>query len=137
MWSTVVTASRGNGAYLSRGRPGWEAHGMRLLMRTAAALTCFLLVTACGSEPRDTAGLVEPGFRTVLRVDLRPGTSGADSSALLQRYQRSDGVQEARGGDTDTLFIFSSDASANEIAAVRDALSDEPSVKQVNVQHRK
>lgn len=110
---------------------------MRLLLRTAAAMTCLLLVTACGSEARDTSGLVEPGFRTVLQVDLRPGTSREDSSALLEEYQRSDGVQEARGGDQDTLFIFSPDASADDIASVRDALVDESSVERVNVQHRK
>ena len=106
-------------------------------MRTAAALTCLLLVTACGPEPKDTSGLVEPGFRTVLRVDLRPGTSGADSSALTEKYGRSDGVESARGGDTDTLFIFSPEATAREIAAVRQALRSESSVEQVDVEHRK
>ena len=120
---------------------------MRLLMRTAAAVTCLLLVTACGSEttntsesgsaPADTAGLVEPGFRTVLEVDMREGAAGEDSRALTDKYGRSSGVQEARGGDQDTLFIFSPDADADEIAAVRQALLDESSVEQVNVAFRK
>lgn len=120
---------------------------MKPLMRTAVGLTCLLVVTACGSGttntpgaesgPTDTSGLVEPGFRTVLRVDLRPGTSGDDSAALSEKYSGSSGVQESRGGGTDPLFIFTPDATAEEIAALRQALSDESSVKQVDVEHRK
>jgi hypothetical protein len=117
------------------------------LMRTAAALICLLLVTACTSETTDASAsasetadgiqLVEPDFRTVLQVDLRPGTSREDSFALLQKYKRSDGVEEARGGDSPTLFIFSVDAKADEIRKIRNALSEESTVEQVNVQHRK
>jgi hypothetical protein len=71
---------------------------MRLLMGTAAGLTCLLLVTACASETTDTSGLVEPGFRTVLRVDLRPDTSFDDLSELQEKYRKSNGVESAGGG---------------------------------------
>jgi hypothetical protein len=85
----------------------------------------------------DGRRLVEPRFRTVLRVDLRPGTSRKDSFALTKKYGRSSGVQEARGGDQDTLFIFSVDPTADELEEVLQALSEESSVEQVNVEHRK
>lgn len=122
---------------------------MRLLLRTAAGLTCLLLVTACESESRNTSttefettddgtGLIEPGFRTVLRVDMRPGSANEDSRALQEKYIKFSGVQEVGGGDTiDTLIIFKPEVTKDQVVKVRQALSDESSVEQVNVEHRK
>lgn len=122
---------------------------MRLLMCAAAAAAGLLLVTGCASERTNTPAstdvtettdgsrLMEPGFRTVLRVDMRPGTSAADSSALIDEYGRSSGVTSIRSGEGEALVIFSSDATEADVAVVRQALSEESTVEQVSVEHRK
>ena len=122
-------------------------------MRTVAAgLTCLLLVTACESESKTTSEtgfettddgtqLIEPGFRTVLRVDLRAGTSFDEFSELQKRYDKFSGVQSASGGVGEgvgnALIIFSPEANEDDVVAVRQALSEESSVEQVRVEHRK
>lgn len=122
---------------------------MRLLIRTAAGLTCLLLVAACASETTNTSGstdftettdgtlLIEPGFRTVLRVDMRPGTSAADSSALIDEYGRSSGVESISSREGEALVIFSSGATEDDVVEVRQALAKESTVEQVSVEHRK
>ena len=116
-------------------------------MRTAAALTCLLVVTACGSETTNTSGtgsvttdgtrVIEPGFRTVLQVDMKPGTSFEQSSAVTDKYGRSSGVQSAGNGEDDAMFIFKSDATERQVLQVREALLNDSSVEQVNIEHRK
>ena len=120
---------------------------MRLLRRTAAGLTCLLVVTACASETTSTSGtgsvttdgtqVIEPGFRTVLKVDMKPGTSFEEASAVTDKYGRSGGVQSAGNGEGDAMFIFKSDATEKQVLKVREALLDESSVEQVNIEHRK
>lgn len=125
---------------------------MTLLIRIPAGLTCLLLVTACESEPRNTSKtefektddgtrLIEPGFRTVLRVDLRPGTSYDELSKLQDKYARFSGVESGGGsvgeGVANALIIFSPKATKDEVVAVRRGLSNESIVEQVKVEHRK
>jgi hypothetical protein len=144
-----ASASFARGTYLSLGRSGWKALRMRLLIRSAAGLTCLLLVTGCASETTNTSTstdftettdgtrLIEPGFRTALRVDMRLGTSAADSSALIDEYGRSSGVESISSREGEALVIFSSDATEDDVVEVRQALSKESTVEQVSVEHRK
>ena len=114
-------------------------------MRPAAGLACLLLATACASETSNTSGpgagttetslLLEPGFRTVLRIDMRRGTSGEDSSALSQKYFKFSGVESARGGDGETLIIFKPEAT--EGVVLGGAGTDEGTTTEFTIEPRR
>ncbi len=121
-------------------------------MRTAVGLTCLLLVTGCTTETTATSGsteftettdgtrLIEPGFRTVLQVDLRSDTSDAYVTQFTEKYRKFGGVESAGGGGGEGVFnamiTFSADAKEDEVVAVRKALSKESKASAVAARGR-
>ncbi len=105
-------------------------------MRIATGLACLVLLIGCGSDLL-TSQEAERDAKIVLRAELRPGASGEDAADLTEKYIKFSGVAETHGGGGDTLTVFfSPEATEDEADAVRQALSRESRVEQVNVERR-
>jgi len=104
--------------------------------RLAPGIACLLLVIGCGADEISPSE-IERDAKVVLRAELRPGSSGEDGADLTQKYIKFTGVSGTRAdaGATLTLFL-SPDATEDEAEAVKQALSRDSRVEQVNVERR-
>jgi hypothetical protein len=68
----------------------------------------------------------------VLRADLKPGSTGMTAARLTQRFIDLDGVAGTRGDAGEHVWIYSTpDATAEQVATARSALSAVPAVVRV------
>ncbi len=106
------------------------------VVRLASGLACLVLLTGCGSD-QVSASDIQRDAKIVVRAELRPGSSGEDAADLGQKYIKFASVvgTSGDGGDTVTLFL-SPQATDDEAEAVRQAISRESGVEQVNVERR-